>query len=46
MSEEREGAQIKVSSPENLNGLVAGIEKISKKSKINFLLISKDLVKD
>ncbi|MFB4337248.1 YhgE/Pip domain-containing protein [Bacillus cereus group sp. BfR-BA-01311] len=30
MSEEREGAQIKVSSPENLNGLVAGIEKLAK----------------
>lgn len=30
MSEEREGAQIRVSSPENLNGLVAGIEKLAK----------------
>ncbi|MGR3777190.1 YhgE/Pip family protein [Bacillus paramycoides] len=30
MNEEREGAQIKVSTPENLNGLVAGIEKLAK----------------
>ncbi|WP_025149420.1 YhgE/Pip domain-containing protein [Bacillus sp. H1a] len=46
MNEEREGVQTKVSTPENLNGLVAGIEKLAKEQNkfvTNFQGFGKEL---